>query len=181
MTLPSWKQVSREVIHKNPWWEYGKYCFERPDGKVIDYYHAKTNGASYIVPIRSDGKIALVRFYRCLFDRMSVEFIGGGIKEGQTPLDAAKDELREESGLDSLEWSEVGRFGANSGLLLEYGYVFVASNVEETLHIEHGENEPFEIEEIFFAAPDEIDNMIREGEMWEATAITSWSLYKQSL
>ena len=92
------KKVSEEIVHENPWWNYIHDVFEFADGKQGHYYYGRTNGMSIVVPILPDGRLVLVRQYRYLIDKYSIEFPGGGIQKFEAPSLVAARELREETG-----------------------------------------------------------------------------------
>ena len=68
-------------------------------------------GAVCIVPITEDGRIVLERQYRYPLDRVITEIPAGKLDAaGEDPLEAAKRELKEETGYQAAEWLDLGDF-----------------------------------------------------------------------
>lgn len=64
----------------------------------IDLEYVERKEVSLVIPILDDGKIVMIRQYRVSVNQELIEFPGGKIEPGETPLEAAKRELEEETG-----------------------------------------------------------------------------------
>lgn len=166
------KKLSEEIIHKNPWWTYKHDTFEKANGEVGDYYYGETDGMVMVVPVLPDGKLVLGLQYRYLDDKGSVEFPGGGIKDGMSALETAKAELMEEVGCEADEYIKVGVFQGSNGLFKDLTHVFLAHITEQK------EPQPDDTEdiEILYRRPDEVDEMIRKNEIWDGQTLGAWAL-----
>ena len=68
-------------------------------------------GAVCIVPLTEDGRIILERQYRYPLDRVITEIPAGKLDAAaENHLEAAKRELREETGYQAAEWIDLGDF-----------------------------------------------------------------------
>jgi len=177
MSLQKWIKLSSEVFHENKWWKGVHDRFQMSNGKEGDYFYIKTPGGVLIVAQDSDGKILMHREYRYLFDKVGLSFPGGGIKLGQSPIEAATAELAEETGM-SGNLKEVGFFAANGGLIDETDRVFVALYLKETSLIEKDETEEFEALRLTI---DEVETAIANGEIWNAFDLAGWVIAKPHL
>lgn len=76
--------------------------YELPNGKKSDWdlYTGSASRTIAVLCLTADGKVLLVRQYRPGPDLVMDELPGGYIDEGESPLDAARRELREESGCE---------------------------------------------------------------------------------
>ena len=95
-----------------------------------------------VIAIGTDGRLALVRQRRVAVDATLLELPAGFIDEGESPLDAARRELTEETGLHGGEWTELTTFFTSAGFTDERVHLFSAVGVVP------GEASPDEGEEL---------------------------------
>jgi ADP-ribose diphosphatase len=128
-------------------------------------------GAVAIVAVDGDGKVALVRQRREAVRERLLELPAGTLEEGESPLESARRELEEETGLTGGSWRELGGFYTTPGFCRERMHVFAAEGVEA------GEAKPEEDEELELVRWDvgEIDSRI--GELEDAKTIAGLLLY----
>ena len=174
MSLKRWKKISSEVKFKNPWWAYMNDKCKLHNGKDYEYHYVHTAGSSFIIPIKDNGKIILVNQYRYLNDRFSIEFPGGGIKEGQTPEEVARKELIEETGFDG-DLENVGYFNPYNGITNEICNVFIARNLIPSNQETKDDSEEYEMLEL---SPEEIDEKIRTNEIYDGMSMAAWGIGK---
>ncbi len=113
-----------------------------PDGHVAPYAYVQTNGAVWIVPQTTDGRIALIRQFRYTVDAWCWEVPAGGFHDFDgTPEELARRELAEEIGGVSDDWTYVGSFRPGVSLFDELCHIVLARNVrlEQQPHREPGE------------------------------------------
>lgn len=68
-------------------------------------------GAVCVVPLTEDGQVILERQYRYPLDRVITEIPAGKLDAAtEDPLEAAKRELKEETGYSAAEWIPLGDF-----------------------------------------------------------------------
>lgn len=85
-----------------------------------------------IVPVDDAGNVVMVRQYRKAAGRELLELPAGVIDGDELPHDAARRELREETGLDAAELSELGAFFASPGAMTECLYSFIATGLYDS-------------------------------------------------
>lgn len=166
------KKISEEILHENPWWKCKKDIFEKSNGEQGEYHYGETSGAVMLVPIMDDGKIMLIRQYRYLTGKYSVEFPSGGIKHGETPLDAAGRELREEAGAIPDEFISVGSFEPSNGWIKDLTHIYLV-HVAELVSQHLDETEDIEV---LYRRPDEISAMIRQNDISCGQTLAAWAL-----
>lgn len=167
------KKISSEIVHKNPWWEYKCDKVIRPDGTEGEYCYTETTGNVIIIPVLDDGRLVLVRQYRYLGEKNSIEFPGGGISKGESPTDAAKRELLEESGYQTENLIKIGMFEPCVGVVKDLSHVFIAN---ELTMVQEPKLDAFESTEVILRRVDEFENMIKQGEIWDGQVLAAWAM-----
>jgi ADP-ribose pyrophosphatase len=151
------------------------------DGKLIDVTLERWGehdreivehpGAVAIVAVDAEGKVALVRQRREAVREYLLELPAGTLEEGESPLESARRELEEETGLTGGSWRELGRFYTTPGFCRERMHVFAAEDVEA------GEAKPEEDEELELVRWDVGEIGTRIGELEDAKTVAGLLLY----
>ncbi len=105
---------------------------ERRDGRDVVVH----GPAVAIVAVDRDGHVTLVRQERVPAGGSVLELPAGGVEPGESPLEAARRELREETGLHGGEWLEAATFFTTPGYSDERMHLVLATGLEQ------GEAEP---------------------------------------
>ena len=87
-------------------------------------------GAVAIVAVDGDDTVALVRQRREAARKLLLELPAGTLEEGESPLDSARRELEEETGLRGGSWRELAAFYTTPGFCRERMHLFAAEGVE---------------------------------------------------
>jgi ADP-ribose pyrophosphatase len=175
--MKPYKSISQKVIYRNPWWQYCCDQIELPSGKSGEYHYALTHGSSMVIPKTIDGKLLLVQQYRYTGKRDSIEFPCGGVKEGASNDETAKQELIEETGFLPGELKLVGGFNPCNGLLDEICRVYIARDLRY-IGSKPDETEHFEL---VYLAMQEVDALIRDGTIWDGMTIAAWAIARPIL
>jgi ADP-ribose pyrophosphatase len=88
-------------------------------------------GAVAIVAVDTDGCVILVRQLREAIRQELLELPAGTSKPGETPLETARRELAEETGLSGGEWREAAAFWTTPGFCRERMTLFFADGVDQ--------------------------------------------------
>ncbi len=174
MSLKPWKKLTESILFRNPWWTYRKDTFELPSGREGEYHYVHTNGSSLVVPVSEDGALLMVRQYRYLAARESLEFPCGAVKDGSTHDRTAWEELAEETGYSARQLLLVGEFNPYNGVTDELCRVYVAKELQE-VGASPDETEEFELVRI---RPAELETMIKDGTVWDGMTAAAWSIVR---
>ena len=99
-----------------------------------------------VVPVDAEGNVILERQYRYPIDAVITEIPAGKLdKEGEDPLEGAKRELREETGITAGRWRDLGLFVPAAAYCAETIRMYLA----EDLHQGAQELDPDEFLDVF--------------------------------
>ena len=122
-----WRRRSRRVGYENPWITVWHDAVTRPDGSpgIYGVVHFANRAAGVIV-LDDDDRVLLVGQHRYALDAYSWELPEGGVAPGESALEGARRELREETGVEADRWRELTRFDLSNSVTDETGVVFMA-------------------------------------------------------
>lgn len=173
MSLKEWQKRGEETLHRNPWWLYKRDSVTLPSGAAGEYHYVQTPGSVMVVPVDEAGRFVLVRQYRYLNRRESIEFPAGGVKQGQESAAAARAELREEAGLEAEDLEEIGQFNPFNGVTDELCRVYVARGLREVPAAPDA-TEEFEVLRMDAAG---LEAAVAAGLLWDGMTLAAWALY----
>jgi 8-oxo-dGTP pyrophosphatase MutT (NUDIX family) len=125
-----------------------------------------------VVAISPQREVVLVRQYRFGVAHVSVEIPGGVVDAGESPEEAARRELQEETGYTSRRWSSLGSIEPNPAFHDNLCHLWLAEEAEPTHEIEQDPGEDLSLE---LWPLDEVPRRIREGEMRHSLALVALS------
>jgi ADP-ribose pyrophosphatase len=131
-------------------------------------------GAVVIVAVDRDGRIALVRQFRPAVRGELIELPAGTLESGEDPLETARRELQEETGLHGGRWEAGPAFWSAPGFCRERMHLYFAEDVEQ------GPSAPDESEsiEVLWWRRDELEARLAEVE--DAKTFVGLLLYLRS-
>ena len=99
------------------------------DGHVTTREIVEHRPAVVILPYNSSDEVYLIEQFRKPCEKVILEAPAGMMEAGENPLEAAKRELKEETGFDATDWTLVSEFYPAPGFCDEYLYVFLAKGL----------------------------------------------------
>lgn len=112
MTGSEWTVDSTtSLLRREPWIEVIEEHIKLPDGRrVHDFYTVRLRDFVVVAAVTDDGQVVTVEHYRHGPRTVTVGLPSGFIEDHETPIAAARRELREEAGFEATEWSDLGRY-----------------------------------------------------------------------
>jgi len=162
-----WKILSSEYISSHKYFTARKDKCETPDGKIIDeYFVVELPETVCAVAITEQGEVLMVKQYRHPIEETLIEIPGGFIDENESPEEAIKRELKEETGYEFSSIIYVGKIAANPGVLNNFTQLFLAQGGVKTSVQKLDKNEELTIEKISLA---ELKQLFLENKILQAT------------
>ncbi len=127
-----WTILSKKKIYTNPWIDVDHHEVLQPSGDkgIYGTVHFK-NLAVAVLPLDEQGNTWLVGQHRFPLGQYSWEIPEGGAPQGESPLDAAKRELREETGLLAASWEKILEMHLSNSVTDEKAIAFIARGLTE--------------------------------------------------
>ena len=125
-------------------------------------------GGVCVAALDAEGAVTLVRQYRYPFREHIWELPAGKLEPGEDPLEAAKRELSEETGLEADRWTDLGRLYATPGYCSEILYLYLA----EDLRPGKAHPDPNELLDTSRFPLEELLGRIDRGELRDAKTVT---------
>lgn len=101
-----------------------------PGGVAVRRAVVRHGPSAVIIPVDSAGRVLLVRQFRLPVQAAIWELPAGRVNQGETPLQAARRELREETGYRARRWKKLLAFYPTPGYVTEHMHVFLATELE---------------------------------------------------
>lgn len=149
--------------------DFGIEWVTLPNGLTLELPLVRHPGAAAIVAFGDDGTIVMLSQYRHAVGGWHREIPAGCRNEGETPLECAKRELREETGLIAKQWDHLGGIVTIPSFCDERIELYLAQDLESA----GAEPEADEIIRVERVGLNDALAMIRRGEIVDAKTIAA--------
>jgi 8-oxo-dGTP pyrophosphatase MutT (NUDIX family) len=128
-----WKVLTREYLARKPWYTVRVDRVQLPNGTVIpEYWVSEYAPWVNVVALTPDDRVVLIRQYRHGIGAVHYELPAGTTDPDDVSLEeAARRELREETGYGGGSWSLLATLSANPALQNNLTTTFLAEGVAE--------------------------------------------------
>lgn len=152
--------IVEEVAHDNSGFEIKRSIVRHP-------------GSAVMLAVDEKDRVLLVKQFRLPAEKDLWELPAGRIDPGETPLQAAKRELREETGYQAKKWVKLISYWASPGYVAEKMNVYLAQDLKA------GEQQPMDDEriEIRWFTRKEILDLILANKMEDGKTIVGYFLW----
>ena len=168
--LNPWQILSQHAVYENPWIELTEFQVINPKGGngvygKIHYKHLAVG----VIPLDENLNTWLVGQYRFPLGQYSWEIPEGGGRMEEDPMDAAKRELMEETGLVAKSWTKILTMHLSNSVSDEFSVIYLARDLEEHMATPE-ETEELLIKKLPF---DEVGMMVETGKITDAMSVAA--------
>jgi len=146
-----------------------------PGGHKIRRIVVTASGAAVVMPVDEARRILLVRQYRHPVGDSIWELPAGKIDPGETSLQAAKRELKEETGFRARHWKRLIGFYASPGFLNEKMTIYLATGLRAGDAAPSGD----EFLDLRWFDAGELDAAIRKGRIQDAKTLIGFFAWRR--
>ena len=127
--LTAWRTLSRRIVYTGgPVREVAIEVVALPDGRTIpDYHVVRFPDYALVYAVMRDGTVPMLRQYKHGLRRVCLTFPGGAVDDGESPFEAARRELLEETGCTADAWEPLGAFVNNANQGCNTAHLFRAT------------------------------------------------------
>lgn len=152
-----------------PWLKVRKDVVKLPNGEVVsDFFVTEAPDWVNVIAITTDGSFIVEEQYRHGIQQVCFELCAGMVDEGETPMDAAKRELLEETGYAGGNWKSFGVSVPNASGSTTKCYHFIAADVK---YSQTPELEKTEELKVHLLTEQELIQIMHDGRVAEAVML----------
>jgi len=140
-------------------------------GRPADFFVVESSPWVNVIPITPQNEVVLIHQYRHGARRVTLEIPGGLVEDSDSPEEAARRELREETGYADCVMIPLGAVYPNPAIQNNLCYSFLARDVYPVGVQQQDEEEDIEV---ILKPLAEIPRLIREGEINHALVIAAF-------
>ncbi|NMC36463.1 NUDIX hydrolase [Candidatus Beckwithbacteria bacterium] len=181
MSLDDKAVVSSKKVFDCKWLKVFKEKIRYPDGKVKDYYTLERDNDYVVILAIKDGKIILEKQWRAPLRQWIWEIPMGARNSSETPAQAAKRELQEETGYKAKQITHLGSYWLAPGYSNQLGNVFLVDDFEKEMKTQSKEEAEYELIETKLLSLATFENMIASGKIMDLSTIGAYMLYKSKI
>jgi ADP-ribose pyrophosphatase len=169
-----WRVTARRrVFLGQPWLAVWREDADLPDGRRVDGFYKLEMPDYVMVVAHAAAGVVVERQYKPGAREVGLSLPVGYIDPGETPLAAAKRELREETGYVAEDWRPLGRFVVDGNRGAGTAHLFLADRARQVEPPSDADSEGIESFVLPFA---QLVEAVRRGEVLDLPAATAVGL-----
>ena len=169
---------SERIVSRPPWLSVRCDEVQLPDGRVIpEYYVLEYPDWINVIAITEEGLFVMERQFRYGLGRTCYEIPAGVMEKGETPEEAARRELEEETGYVGGTWTEIATLSGNATSMNNLSHSFLAVDVKPNGNVHLDATEDLEVklltrDEVYaLLLNDEIKQSLMAAPLWRYFAL----------
>jgi 8-oxo-dGTP pyrophosphatase MutT (NUDIX family) len=165
-----WTILGEKPVYDNKWINVTEFDVLNPNGGKGIYGTVRfKNLAIGVIPLDKDGYTWLVGQWRFPLDMYSWEIPEGGGDPALPPIESAKRELQEETGLVATEWTLIQEMHLSNSVSDERALIYMARGLKQEEAMPE-ETEQLMVKRVSF---DEAFEMVERGEITDSMSVAA--------
>ena len=177
--MKPWRRVEARCVHDCRIFQLDRARFEPPDDRPSSWFYV-IDAPHWInvIPLTDDGQVLFIRQYRFGTENVTLEIPGGMCDPGEPPLEAARRELREETGFDAESLTELGWVHPNPAIQNNRCYTYLARGLKR---VGDPQPDPHESCELVTEPLSRVPELIGSREITHALVVTAFKLLEGAI
>ena len=163
--MKEWEVVGSKYLLKEKYLTVRSDHVRMPSShEISDFYVIEYPNWINVIAITAEGLFIIEKQYRNGIRAINYEICAGMIDEGETPIEAARRELLEETGYGGGKWVEFCITTPNPSSMNNYNYTFLAVGVTKVAKVRAEESEEIEVELLTL---EQVKQLLLDGKITE--------------
>ena len=141
-----WETKATEVDYSSPAFDIRRDAVELPDGTVTDYHYVDESAAVVILPLTPEGDVVVIEEWRQAINKVNRGLPAGSLEGDEDVFDAARRELREETGYEAGSLEHLLTVEPSNGIANSVHHHFVAHDCEPAGDQQLDDNESIRVD-----------------------------------
>lgn len=167
-----WETLKQQYLIQDEWIRLRADTCRMADGTIVDpYYVLEYPNWANVIAITEEKEVVLIKQYRHALGEVDLELPGGAIDPGESPLQAARRELLEETGFEAEHMEQLCKLSPNPANHNNYSISFLATGVKRTARQQLDETEEIEV---ILVPLEEVKQMLARQELIQTMHVAAF-------